>query len=117
MIKKTKQKRSLFKSKVFVLLPVKLFSKGEDPESVKNRFLGSFTLRNISPVPVGDPKLDVIFKIDENCILTVTAVDKQNGNKDSIEILPDKGRLTDSQLIEMIHEICPPPMEIDLDDD
>uniref|UniRef100_A0A914QF43 Heat shock protein 70 n=1 Tax=Panagrolaimus davidi TaxID=227884 RepID=A0A914QF43_9BILA len=90
---------------------------GEDPVSDRNRLLGSFVLRNISPAPIGRPKADVIFKIDENCILTVTAVDQQNGNKDSIEILPDKGRLTESQIFEMIHEICPPPMEIDIEDD
>uniref|UniRef100_A0A914PSE1 Heat shock protein 70 n=1 Tax=Panagrolaimus davidi TaxID=227884 RepID=A0A914PSE1_9BILA len=87
---------------------------GEDPAADKNRLLGSFTLRNIAPAPVGRPKLDVIFKIDENCILTVTAVDKQNGNKDSIEILPDKGRLPEAQIVKMIDEICSPiKMEID----
>uniref|UniRef100_A0AC34G2H0 Heat shock protein 70 n=1 Tax=Panagrolaimus sp. ES5 TaxID=591445 RepID=A0AC34G2H0_9BILA len=90
---------------------------GEDRLLHNNRLLGEFTLSNITPAPVGVAKVEVNFKIDENCILTVTAVDQQNGNSSSIEILPNKGRLSDKKLTELISEINPPVMEIDIDDD
>jgi len=59
---------------------------GESMEPHKNYFLGDFILDGIAPSPAGTPKIEVTFEIDVDCILTVTAVDKGTGNKQSIRI-------------------------------
>uniref|UniRef100_A0AC34G631 Heat shock protein 70 n=1 Tax=Panagrolaimus sp. ES5 TaxID=591445 RepID=A0AC34G631_9BILA len=90
---------------------------GEELLARNNRLLGKFRLSNISPAKAGNPSIEITFKVDENCILTVSAVDQQNGNSTSIKILPNKGRLSDEKLTELINKINPPVMEIDIDDD
>ncbi|RZB29365.1 MAG: molecular chaperone DnaK [Candidatus Argoarchaeum ethanivorans] len=59
---------------------------GESKDPHKNYFLGDFILDEISPAPAGMPQIEVTFDIDADCILTVTAVDKGTGNKQSIRI-------------------------------
>ncbi|TFH46108.1 MAG: trypsin-like serine protease, partial [ANME-2 cluster archaeon] len=59
---------------------------GESMEPHKNYFLGDFILDGIAPSPAGTPKIEVTFEIDLDCILTVAAVDKGTGNKQSIRI-------------------------------
>ncbi|HUV79480.1 MAG TPA: Hsp70 family protein [Candidatus Bathyarchaeia archaeon] len=59
---------------------------GESMEPHKNYFLGDFILDGIAPAPAGTPKIEVMFEIDVDCILTVAAVDKGTGNKQSIRI-------------------------------
>uniref|UniRef100_A0A914Q0S2 Heat shock protein 70 n=1 Tax=Panagrolaimus davidi TaxID=227884 RepID=A0A914Q0S2_9BILA len=89
---------------------------GEEPVAENNKLLGKFTLTNVAPAPAGEAKFDLTYNVDENCILTATAVDRQNGNLSSHQILPDKGRLSESQIVQMIDEICPKPLKIDLTD-
>jgi molecular chaperone DnaK len=59
---------------------------GESSQPYKNYFLGDFVLGGILPAPVGIPQIEVTFDIGADCILTVTAVDKATGNKQSIKI-------------------------------
>jgi molecular chaperone DnaK len=59
---------------------------GESMEPHKNYFLGDFILEGIALSPAGTPKIEVTFEIDVDCILTVTAVDKGTGNKQSMRI-------------------------------
>lgn len=62
-------------------------------------------MTGIAPARKGVPQIEVTFEIDENGILTVSATDKANGKKESIEIKDHgSGRLTQSQIEEMIKE-------------
>uniref|UniRef100_A0A914YM15 Heat shock protein 70 n=1 Tax=Panagrolaimus superbus TaxID=310955 RepID=A0A914YM15_9BILA len=70
---------------------------------------------NIRPGRPGIPKIEIIFKVDENAILHVSAVDKRSGNSESIEIVSDKGRLSDEEIIQMSREIQIYPDEIVID--
>ena len=84
-------------------LSVRIFE-GENPNVDKNHFLGEFILK-IPAAPAGVPEIKVTFKIDENGILSVTAVDAGSGNKNSIQIHNDKGRLTQTEIVQMIEDI------------
>ncbi|XP_050678910.1 heat shock protein 68-like [Leptidea sinapis] len=59
---------------------------GERALTRDNNLLGVFELGNIPPVPRGVAKIDLIFEIDANGILTVSARDKSTGNMKSITI-------------------------------
>lgn len=77
---------------------------GERAMAKDNHFLGHFFLRNIPLAPRGVPQIEVTFEIDANGILTVTAVDKASGAKESINITSDKRRLTDAEIQRMVQE-------------
>jgi len=59
---------------------------GERPLTKHNHDLGKFDLTGIAPAPKGVPQIEVTFEIDENSILTVTATDKGNNRKESVQI-------------------------------
>lgn len=59
---------------------------GERPMSADNKSLGKFILDGIMPAPRGIPQVEVIFDIDANGILSVTAKDKATGKSQSIRI-------------------------------
>jgi len=59
---------------------------GESKLASENEFLGEFVLNDIRPAPKMVPKVDVTFRIDSNGILHVTAVDRDTGEAQSIEI-------------------------------
>ncbi|MGY6529094.1 MAG: molecular chaperone DnaK [Cyanobacterium sp.] len=68
---------------------------GEREFSKDNKSLGTFRLDGIPPAPRGVPQIEVIFDIDANGILHVTAKDKGTGKEQSISItgastLPDE---------------------------
>lgn len=67
-----------------------------------NHKLGNFDVVNIPPAAKGVPKIDVTFAIDENSILTVTAVEQGTGSKKSISITNDKGRLSQADIDKMV---------------
>lgn len=61
-------------------------------ELVENcRSLGVFELQDIPPMPAGIPKVDVTFLIDQNGILSVTAVEQRSGRNASVQIIPSHG--------------------------
>lgn len=67
-----------------------------------NNLLGSFTLGNIPKMLRGQPQIEVTFDVDANGIMNITAVEKSTGNKNSITITNDKGRLSKEQIEEMV---------------
>ncbi|WP_326647872.1 MULTISPECIES: molecular chaperone DnaK [unclassified Streptomyces] len=59
---------------------------GERERAADNRVLGRFQLTDIRPAPRGEPQVEVIFDIDANGILNVTARDKDTGKEQGITI-------------------------------
>jgi molecular chaperone DnaK len=64
---------------------------GERPMANQNRTLGRFILGDIPPAPRGVPQIEVIFDIDANGILHVTAKDKGTGKSQNIRIEAGSG--------------------------
>ena len=58
---------------------------GERPMANQNKSLGMFNLDDIPPAPRGIPQIEVIFDIDANGILHVTAKDKGTGKTKDIQ--------------------------------
>ncbi|NOJ61154.1 molecular chaperone DnaK [Arthrobacter sp. 260] len=59
---------------------------GERELAADNRVLGRFQLGDIRPAPRGEAQVEVIFDIDANGILNVTARDKDTGKEQGITI-------------------------------
>lgn len=59
---------------------------GERSMSRDNKSLGRFHLDGIMPAPRGIPQIEVIFDIDANGILSVSAKDKATGKENNIRI-------------------------------
>lgn len=76
---------------------------GERPMANDNVKLGEFNLDGIAPAPRGIPKIDVIFDIDSNGILNVTAKDQATSKSQSISITGST-RLSDSEKDRMVEE-------------
>jgi molecular chaperone DnaK len=64
---------------------------GEREMAADNKTLGRFILDGIPPAPRGIPQIEVIFDIDANGILSVTAKDKATGKTQSIRIEASSG--------------------------
>ncbi|MFL5747033.1 MAG: molecular chaperone DnaK [Niastella sp.] len=64
---------------------------GERPLANQNKSLGRFQLTDIPPAPRGMPKIEVIFDIDANGILHVTAKDQGTGKEQKIRIEAGSG--------------------------
>lgn len=64
---------------------------GERPMAKDNRTIGRFHLDGIPPAPRGVPQIEVIFDIDANGILHVTAKDKATGKSQNIRIEASSG--------------------------
>jgi molecular chaperone DnaK len=59
---------------------------GEREFANDNKSLGKFILDGIAPAPRGVPQIEVVFNLDANGILNVTAKDKGTGKEQSITI-------------------------------
>merc|ERR1711865_1262933 len=59
---------------------------------------------NIPPAPRGVPQIQVVFDIDANGILNVSASDKSTGKTNQITITNEKGRLSQSDIDRMVSE-------------
>jgi len=77
---------------------------GERSRTRDNNLLGKFELSGIPPAPRGVPQINVVFDIDANGILNVSAEDKTTGNKNKITITNDKGRLSKDEIERMVQE-------------
>lgn len=60
---------------------------GERSRTKDNNLLGKFELSGIPPAPRGVPQINVIFDIDANGILNVSAEDKTTGGCMSLHYL------------------------------
>jgi molecular chaperone DnaK len=59
---------------------------GERPMAADNMTLGNFRLEGIAPAPRGLPQVEVMFDIDANGILNVTATDKATGKAQKVTV-------------------------------
>jgi molecular chaperone DnaK len=64
---------------------------GEREFAKDNRSLGSFILDGIPPAPRGVPQVEVMFDIDANGIVNVSARDKGTGREQKITIVASSG--------------------------
>jgi molecular chaperone DnaK len=76
---------------------------GERPMANQNKSIGRFHLDGIPPAPRGLPQIEVIFDIDANGILHVTAKDKGTGKSQDIRIEASSG-LSDDEIKRMKDE-------------
>ncbi len=76
---------------------------GERAMANQNRTIGKFHLADIPPAPRGVPQIEVIFDIDANGILHVTAKDKATGKEQKIRIEASSG-LSDADIERMKNE-------------
>ncbi len=76
---------------------------GEREVANANKSLGRFDLSDIPPAPRGMPQIEVIFDIDANGILNVSAKDKATGKSQSIVIKASSG-LSDEEIERMVKD-------------
>lgn len=77
---------------------------GERMMTTDNIFVGEFELSNISPEPRGVPEIEVLFNVDINGIITVTAEESETHEKSSIIVNTNKGGLTKEQIENLVIE-------------
>jgi heat shock protein 1/8 len=80
---------------------VKIFE-GEREFTKHNNLLGTFELTDIPPMPRGIPKINVVFDIDANGIMNVSATEESTNKTNKITIKNDDNRFTSEQLNNMI---------------
>ncbi|MFP3037855.1 MAG: molecular chaperone DnaK [Candidatus Hodgkinia cicadicola] len=76
---------------------------GEREMVCNNKMLGQFDLVGIPPAPRGGPQIEVIFDIDANGIVQVSAKDKGTGREQQIK-LKASGGLSDEEVQNMIKD-------------
>jgi molecular chaperone DnaK len=76
---------------------------GEREMASANKSLGRFDLSDIPPAPRGVPQIEVIFDIDANGILNVSAKDKATGKQQSIVIKASSG-LSEDEIDRMVKD-------------
>jgi len=74
---------------------------GERDLVADNRKLAEFNLKGIPGMPAGLPKVEIVFLINADGILTVTAREIRSGIQQSIEVKPQYG-LTDQEVEQML---------------
>jgi len=76
---------------------------GEREMAADNKLLGQFDLVGIPPAPRGVPQIEVVFDIDANGIVNVSAKDKGTGKEQQIRIQASGG-LSDSDINQMVQD-------------
>jgi molecular chaperone DnaK len=79
---------------------VKVFQ-GERPQTKHNHFLGEFKLDNIPVMRRGVPKIDVVFEVDADGIVTVKAIEENTG-AEKVMIL--SGSLSEEEMKNLISD-------------
>ncbi|KAI1193243.1 hsp70-like protein [Nemania serpens] len=77
---------------------------GERVNCEDNTSLGEFTLAPIPPMRAGEAVLEVVFEVDVNGILKVTATEKTSGRSANITIANSVGKLSSSEIENMISD-------------
>jgi heat shock protein 1/8 len=83
--------------------PIEIYE-GERARTKDNNLLGRFELSGIPPAPRGVPQIEVVFDIDANGILNVSACDKTTGKSNRITVTNDKGRLSKEEIERMVSQ-------------
>jgi molecular chaperone DnaK len=76
---------------------------GERERASGNKSLGQFNLEGIPPAPRGMPQIEVMFDIDANGILHVSAKDKATGKENKITIKANSG-LSEDEIQRMVKD-------------
>ena len=77
---------------------------GERPLTKDNHLLGRFDLTGIPAAPRGTPQIEVTFEVDQNSILSVSALEKGSGKKNNIVIKNENGRLSEEEIARMLKD-------------
>ncbi|PNS20877.1 Heat shock protein sks2 [Sphaceloma murrayae] len=77
---------------------------GERVDCSLNTSLGEFTLSPIPPMKAGDAVLEVVFEVDVNGILKVTATEKTSGRSANITISNSVGKLSSAEIEKAIED-------------
>jgi len=81
---------------------IKVFQ-GERDIAIHNKLLGEFNLEGIAPAPRGMPQIEVIFDIDANGVVKVSAKDKATGKEQQIRI-QSSGGLSEADIQKMMKD-------------
>jgi molecular chaperone DnaK len=76
---------------------------GERPLVKDNKLIGKFKLTNIPAKPKGVPKIEVMFDIDADGIIKVSAIDKDTGKKASVTVFGKTG-MSKSEIEELVEK-------------
>ena len=76
---------------------------GEREMAAHNKTLGRFELTGIAPAPRGMPQIEVIFDIDANGIVEVSAKDQATGKQQSIRITASSG-LSEEEIENLVRD-------------
>ncbi|MSR70054.1 MAG: molecular chaperone DnaK [Phycisphaerales bacterium] len=68
---------------------------GEREMACDCRSLATFELRGLPAMPAGIPQVEVVFLVDANGVLHVTAVERRSGCRASVQVVPAYGLTTD----------------------
>ena len=94
--KKTRIYCTTYDNQTSILIQV---FEGENKYVKDNYPLGTFELTNLPSKKAGEVKIEVTFELDENSILTVTGIEKDNlSNNNYIVIKNDKGGLSKNEI-------------------
>jgi len=74
---------------------------GERPQTKNNHFLGQFKLDDIPPSRRGVPKIEVVFEVDADGIVTVKAIDSATQNEKAMVL---SGSLSEEEMIKMLRD-------------
>ena len=77
---------------------------GERSMTKDNNKLGQFELSGIAPMPRGQPQIEVMFDVDANGILNVSATEKTTGKEQKITISNDGSRLSQDEIDQMVKD-------------
>jgi molecular chaperone DnaK len=77
---------------------VKVFQ-GERPQTKYNHYLGEFKLDNIPSARRGTPKIEVVFDVDANGIVTVKAIDEATNNE---KVMVLSGSLSEEEMTNLL---------------
>lgn len=77
---------------------------GERQLTKDNRIMGQFGLNDIPPAKRGEPQIEVIFDIDANGIMNVSAQEKSCGKINQITIANERSRLTKEEIERLVKD-------------
>jgi molecular chaperone DnaK len=76
---------------------------GEREMAIDNRTLAKFELAPIPPAPRGVPEIEVIFEIDANGIMNVSAHDQRSGKQQRVRVVASSG-LSQEQVDQLVSD-------------
>lgn len=82
---------------------IKIFE-GERTMTKHNNLLGKFELTDLPLMPKGKPRVEVVFTVDANGIMNISAKELSTGVENTLVIRNEKGRLTDDDIGLMIED-------------